>query len=112
MAVWFTRGQSSGGPLASGGKAASKILKDHGAGRIYVSATHGVFAGKAVENLVKSPVERFIITDTIPTCDRLKPLGDRLTVLSVAPLVGEAIKRIHLNQSVSAVLKGAQGGKR
>jgi phosphoribosylpyrophosphate synthetase len=35
-----------------------------------------------------------------------------LTVLSVAPLVGEAIKRIHLNQSVSAVLKGAAGGKR
>jgi len=99
---------ATGGTIAE----ASKILKDQGAGKIYVSATHGVFAGKAVEKLVNSPVERIIITDTIPTCDRLAPLGDRLTVLSVAPLVGEAIKRIHLNQSVSAVLKGAQGGKR
>jgi ribose-phosphate pyrophosphokinase len=91
---------------------ASKILKEHGAGRIFVTATHGVFAGQAVERIAKSPIERLIITDTIPPCDRLAPINDRITVLSVAPLMGEAIKRIHLNQSVSAVLKGAQGGKR
>jgi ribose-phosphate pyrophosphokinase len=91
---------------------ASYILKDHGAGRIYAAATHGVFAGEAVEKLAKAPLDRIIITDTIPACDRLAPLKDRLTVLSVAPLMGEAIKRIHLNQSVSAVLKGASGGKR
>jgi phosphoribosylpyrophosphate synthetase len=53
-----------------------------------------------------------VITDTIPVCDRLAPLKDRLIVLSVAPLIGEAIKRIHLNQSVSDVLRGATGGKR
>jgi ribose-phosphate pyrophosphokinase len=99
---------ATGGTIAE----AAKILKEKGAGRIVVSATHGVFAGEAVKKLVTSPVERFIITDTIPVTDRLKPLADRLTVLSVAPLVGEAIKRIHLNQSVSAVLKGASGGKR
>jgi ribose-phosphate pyrophosphokinase len=99
---------ATGGTIAK----AAKILKDHGAGKIYVSATHGVFAGEAVDKLVKSPVERFIITDTIPACDRLAPLADRLTILSVAPLMGDAIQRIHLNQSVSAVLKGARGGKR
>jgi ribose-phosphate pyrophosphokinase len=99
---------ATGGTIAE----ASKILKEHGAGRIYVSATHGVFAGQAVERLAKAPVEKIIITDTIPACDRLKPLQDRLTVLSVAPLVGDAIRRIHLNQSVSAVLRGAQAGKR
>jgi ribose-phosphate pyrophosphokinase len=93
-------------------EAASKTLKKHGAGKIYVTATHGVFAGKAVERLVDSPIERLIITDTIPVCERLAPLKDRLTVLSVAPLIGEAIKRIHLNQSVSDVLRGAAGGKR
>ena len=99
---------TTGGTIAE----ASKILKDNGAGDIYVTATHGVFAGQAIERLVKAPIERIVITDTIPACDRLKPISDRLTILSVAPLVGEAIKRIHLNQSVSAVLKGAQGGKR
>jgi ribose-phosphate pyrophosphokinase len=99
---------TTGGTIAE----ASKILKAHGAERIFVAATHGVFAGKAVERMVNSPVERIIITDTIPACARLDPLRDRLTVLSVAPLMGEAIKRIHLNQSVSAVLKGGGGGKR
>jgi ribose-phosphate pyrophosphokinase len=99
---------TTGGTVAE----ASKILKDHGADRIYVAATHGVFAGQAIERLAQSPIERIIITDTIPTCSRLTPLKDRLTVLTVAPLVGEAIKRIHLNQSVSAVLKGGGGGKR
>jgi ribose-phosphate pyrophosphokinase len=99
---------TTGGTIAE----ASRILKEHGAERIFVAATHGVFAGKAVERMVNAPVEKIIITDTIPACARLDPLRDRLTVLSVAPLMGEAIKRIHLNQSVSAVLKGGGGGKR
>jgi ribose-phosphate pyrophosphokinase len=99
---------ATGGTIAE----ASVILKEHGAGKIYVAATHGVFAGKAIERMLEAPIERLIITDTIPTCDRLAPLKDRLTTLSVAPLMGEAIKRIHLNQSVSDVLKGSQGGKR
>ncbi len=100
--------------IATGGTIyeASKILKQHGAGKIYVAATHGVLAGQAVERLAKAPMEKIIITDTIPMCSRLAPLRDRLTVLSVAPLVGEAIKRIHLNKSVSAVLQGGGGGKR
>ena len=91
---------------------AARILKDSGAGKIYVAATHGVFAGKAVANLGAAPLERLVITDTVPTCDRLAPLRDRLTVLSVAPLIGDAIKRIHFNQSVSDLLKGASAGKR
>ena len=99
---------TTGGTIAE----ASTILKKHGVGRIYVAATHGVFAGQAIERIARSPIDRVIITDTIPTCERLTPIRDRLTVLSVAPLMGEAIKRIHLNQSVSAVLRGAAGGKR
>jgi ribose-phosphate pyrophosphokinase len=99
---------ATGGTIAE----ASLILKENGAGKIYVAATHGVFAGKAIDRMVDAPIERLIITDTIPASDRLAPLKDRLTILSVAPLMGEAIKRIHLNQSVSDVLKGSQGGKR
>jgi len=99
---------TTGGTIAE----ASKILKEHGAGKIYVAATHGVFAGQAIEKLAKSPIDRLIITDTIPATERLAPLKDRLTILTVAPLMGDAIKHIHLNQSVSDLLKGAQGGKR
>jgi ribose-phosphate pyrophosphokinase len=106
--VMFDDMIATGGTIAE----ASVILKEHGAGKIYVVATHGVFAGKAVERMLAAPIERLVITDTIPADGRLDPLKDRLTVLSVAPLMGEAIKRIHLNQSVSDVLKGVQGGKR
>ncbi len=99
---------TTGGTIAE----ASKILKENGAGKIYVAATHGVFAGKAIERLTEAPIERVIITDTVPLSEKCAPLLPRLKILSVAPLMGEAIKRIHLNQSVSAVLKGAQAGKR
>ncbi|MGN6371133.1 MAG: ribose-phosphate diphosphokinase [Phycisphaerae bacterium] len=99
---------TTGGTIAE----ASKILRNKGVERIWVAATHGVFAGTAVKKLADSPIERIIITDTIPVCSRLDPIKDRLTVLTVAPLIGDAIKNIHLNQSVSDLLKGAQGGKR
>ncbi|MCL2647705.1 MAG: ribose-phosphate pyrophosphokinase [Phycisphaerales bacterium] len=99
---------TTGGTIAE----ASRVLREQGAGKIYAAATHGVFAGKAIEKLAAAPIDRIIVTDTIPTCERLAPLKDKLTILSVAPLMGEAIKRIHLNQSVSDVLKGASAGKR
>lgn len=100
---------TTGGTVAE----ASKILKEHGALAIHVAATHGVFAGPAVERLVNAPIERFVITDTVPVTERLRPLQDRLTVLSVAPLLGQAITRIHLNQSVSSLFaKGGNAGKR
>jgi ribose-phosphate pyrophosphokinase len=100
---------TTGGTIAE----ASRILKDHGCGPIHVAATHGVFAGKAVEKLKDAPIERIVITDTVPWSDRLEPLKDRVTVLSVAALLGEAISRIHLNESVSSLFaKGGGAGKR
>lgn len=92
---------------------AAKILKDQGCGQICVAASHGIFAGPAVERLVAAPIEQIVVTDTVPVAERLAPLGDRLKVLSVASILGEAIKRIHLNQSVSMLFaKGGGGGKR
>ena len=91
---------------------ASKILKDHGAGTIHVAATHGVFAGPAVERLCKAPIEQIVITDTVPLPERVKPLMDRIKVLSVAPLIGQAITRIHFNQSVSSLFSKGNAGKR
>jgi ribose-phosphate pyrophosphokinase len=78
--------------------AAAKVA-EAGAKEIYVGATHGVLCGNALTNIEKSPIKKLVITDTIPlSADRKLP---KISVLSVAPLLGEAIKRIHRNESVS-----------
>ncbi|MDQ3881503.1 MAG: ribose-phosphate diphosphokinase, partial [Chloroflexota bacterium] len=76
-------------------------LVAHGARSIYACATHGVFSGTAVERIAASPVAEVIVTDTIP----LPPAAEaaRIKVLSVAPLFGEAIRRIHRGESVGAL---------
>ncbi len=78
---------------------AAQVLHDRGAKQIYVAATHGVLCGPAVERLKKSPIHQLVITDTIPL--RPEQTLPMIKVLSVAPLLGEAIKRIHRNESVS-----------
>jgi ribose-phosphate pyrophosphokinase len=78
---------------------AATILADRGAKEIYVGATHGVLCGPAIERLKASPIREVIITDTIPL--RAEQALPKIKVLSVAPLLGEAIKRIHRNESVS-----------
>ena len=78
---------------------AAQILNEHGATEIYVAATHGVLCGPAVERLETSPIHELVITDTIPL--RPEQILPKIKVLSVAPLLGEAIKRIHRNESVS-----------
>jgi ribose-phosphate pyrophosphokinase len=84
---------------------ACKMLRGHGVKEIYIAATHGVFAPKAMERLSKCDFTKLAVTDTIPIGDRAKAIEDRLVVLSVADLVGEAIHRIHSNASVSALFK-------
>jgi len=76
-------------------------LQDAGAREIYSCATHGLFSGSALERIAGSALTEVIVTDTIP----LPPEADdpRITVLSVAPLFGEAIKRIHRGESVGAL---------
>lgn len=78
--------------------AAAKV-QEAGAKEIYVAATHGVLCGNAVANLAAAPLKSLVLTDTIPlAADKMLP---KFTILSVAPLLGEAIKRIHRNESVS-----------
>jgi len=92
---------------------ACRILRDHGAKDIYIAATHGVFAPPAMERLSETPFTKIVVTDTIPVGARTEPIRDRLEVLSVAGLLGEAIHRIHHNESVSALFDGkgrAQAG--
>ncbi len=78
---------------------AAEMVKAAGAEKIYLAATHGILCGNAIENIKKAPIEGLVITDTIPLAPELEL--PKITVLSIAPLLGEAIKRIHRNESVS-----------
>ncbi len=78
---------------------AAQMVSEAGAREIYIAATHGIFCGPARERLAKVQAKQIIITDTIPmTPERSLPA---MKILSVAPLLGEAVKRIHRNESVS-----------
>lgn len=91
--------------IATGGSIvqAANVLKEKGARDIYVGTTHAVLCGSASQKLASAPIKEVAVTDTIPLDDRAKPLGDRITVLSIAELLGEAIRRIHTNESISAM---------
>jgi ribose-phosphate pyrophosphokinase len=84
---------------------AVKIVRDHGARDVYLAATHAVFAPPAMERLAASDFTAIAVTDTIPLLDRADAIRDRIKVLSVAELLGEAIHRIHHNASVSALFR-------
>ncbi len=78
---------------------AAEVMHDHGARQVFLAATHGLLVGNAIERIEKAPIDGLVLTDTIPfPPEKQMP---KLTVLSVAPLLGEAIKRIHRNESVS-----------
>jgi ribose-phosphate pyrophosphokinase len=83
---------------------AATLLKEHGAGKVYVGATHGVFASPALDRLAKTQIDQIVVTDTIPQNDRSEKIS-KLKVLSVASMLGEAIKRIHRNESVSNIFR-------
>lgn len=82
---------------------ASSALRERGAQEIYALATHGVLSGPAMERLEKSPIAKVIITDTI--CQTQRGLPDKIKVLPVAPLIAQAIERIHNHKSVSDLFR-------
>jgi ribose-phosphate pyrophosphokinase len=81
---------------------ASRALKDKGARRVLAYSTHPVLSGPAIERLVDSPIEKLIVTDTIPLSEEAKKCG-KIEVLSIAPLLAKALRRIHLGESVSSL---------
>jgi ribose-phosphate pyrophosphokinase len=89
---------------------ACRILMAHGAKNIYMATTHAVFAPPAMQRLQACPFTKLAVADTIPLGDRADAIKDRLVVLSVAELLGEAIHRIHHNASVSALFRNGRGG--
>lgn len=78
-------------------------LKKAGAREVYSCCTHAVFSGPAMERIAACPVKEVIVTDTIPVPDGKKT--GKITVLSVAALLGEAIHRIHSGLSVGAMFE-------
>jgi len=80
----------------------AQALKDTGAERVLACAIHGVLSGPAIERIEKAPIDKLIITNTIPlTADRAK--CQKIVVLSVARLLGQAIRSIHEETSVSSL---------
>jgi ribose-phosphate pyrophosphokinase len=82
---------------------AADVAIKHGAKAVYACATHGVLCGPAIDRLHNTAIRQVVITDTIPLPPE-KQL-DKIRVLSVAPLLGDAIKRIHANESVSKLFE-------
>lgn len=80
------------------------IVKEYGARDVYLSFVHPILSGPATERLAALPVKEFVTTDTVPIPGEKRALlGSRLTVLSVAPLLGEVILRTHQGKSVGAL---------
>ncbi len=96
VALIFDDMISTAGTVVSAAHTARTLGK---AKAVYIFATHGVLCGEAIPRLRDAPIERVVITDTIPLTPE-KQLAN-IDVLTVAELLADAIKRIHFNQSVS-----------
>ncbi|MCL0050952.1 ribose-phosphate pyrophosphokinase [Dehalococcoidia bacterium] len=82
---------------------AALTLSKHGAKEIYACCTHAILSGPAVERIANSPLKEMVVTDSIPVPESKQI--DRITVLSLAALIGEAIHRIHANLSIGAMFQ-------
>jgi ribose-phosphate pyrophosphokinase len=78
-------------------------LLERGAKEVYACATHAVFSGPAIKRIAECKVKEVIVTDTVPVPSEKKI--DKIKVLPIAPLLGEAIRRIHTGQSVGAMFE-------
>ena len=78
-------------------------LEESGATEVYACCTHPVFSGSAIERIAASRVKEVVVTDTIPVPESKK--NEKITILSIASLLGEAIHRIHNGLSVGAMFE-------
>lgn len=78
-------------------------LCERGVIEVYAAATHGVLSGPAVARICKSPLREIVLADTVPLPDEKRI--DRMTTLTIAPMLGEAISRIHTGQSVGGLFQ-------
>ncbi len=78
-------------------------LKEQGAKEVYACCTHPIFSSTAIQRITSCPVKEVVVTDTVPVKGEKK--SDKITVLPIAPLLGEAINRIHTGKSVGALFE-------
>ena len=78
-------------------------LQKQGAEEVYACCTHPIFSSSAIQRIESCPVKEIVVTDTVPVTGKKKL--DKITVLPIAPLLGEAIHRIHTGQSIGAMFK-------
>jgi ribose-phosphate pyrophosphokinase len=85
----------------------AQTLAAEGASEVYAAATHPVLSGKAVQTIAESPIRQLVVTNTLPVDEeKAAVLGDRLTCLSIAPVVASAIQAVFEDESVSQIFKG------
>ena len=81
----------------------ANILKEFGAREIYAGCTHGVLSGPAIERIKNSPIKELVVTNTVPVPEEKRI--DKITVLSMAPLFAEAIKRLNEARPLGELFK-------
>jgi ribose-phosphate pyrophosphokinase len=84
---------------------AAEVCLENGASEVYAAATHAVLSGPAIERLSLSPIREIVVTNTVPVPQ--EKAIDKITVLSIAALLGESIQRIHTGTSVSSAYRSA-----
>ena len=93
----------SGGTMVEG----AALLRAKGATAVYAGVTHAILSGRATERIAGSVIEEMVVSDTIPLPPEKRL--DKITVLSIAPLLGEAIARIHTGRSVGELFQEPDG---
>ncbi len=78
-------------------------LEEQGVKEVYACCTHPIFSGEAIRRIASCPVKEVVVTDTVPVKDEKK--SDKITILPIAPLLGEAISRIHTGKSIGALFE-------
>jgi ribose-phosphate pyrophosphokinase len=91
---------STGGSITE----AARIVRAHGAKQIVLAVTHAVLVGGAVDKIDNAPIDRVLMTDSIPPRERMPRCAE---VISIAPLIARAIANIHRNESVSSLFEEA-----
>ncbi len=99
IAVMFDDMISTAGSICG----AARLVHEAGAAEIHIACTHGVLCAPAIERIREAPINSIVVTDTIPV--PIEKQLPNLTQLSVAPLLAEAIKRIHHDQSISELFR-------
>ena len=90
----------SGGTLCN----AARALIDVGAISVDAYVTHGVLSGSAVSNISNSPLSTLVTTDSIKATEAVR-MSNNIRQISIAPIIGEAIRRVHMEQSVSSLFE-------